>query len=387
MDGIVNLLDCQCEQSPLNKRSRSESTPSPPSPSVNEPIQATTITGLNDDCLEKILRYFDLQNLFNVAVANESLQPAANVVYKRIFGAKEIHLFRAHGLQKSPELLADPNTVKIFNFRTSLQFLRVFGASITNLTITYGQSASKRYTHLHQYINKYCESALITIKFCGQLPYPIEHFDKIFVNVQTVDIADCDLGAQCQAIFEWFPSLRNLSLHANVSTHPAFTAVAPFQLERLNIEFNGKNCMEFMERYRRIGDILQSNGQLQSLTIKAKCIQMTMNFLLDIIRDHRSISSLVVNTAGSTRVNISDIRRLAAEHPMLMEVDLPFYRFDAANAIKMIQLVVSLKKFCFRVQSKKVFVNITAKVNGKWHGSFKGGSYVTLIRQQCRRTI
>lgn len=54
------------------------------------PKQPTKITGLIDDCLEKIFEHLDIGSLFNAAVANEYLRPAASNVFKRKFGTERV---------------------------------------------------------------------------------------------------------------------------------------------------------------------------------------------------------------------------------------------------------------------------------------------------------
>lgn len=48
-----------------------------------EPKSTTKIIDLNDDCLVKIFEYLNIQNLLNVALANDWLRSAANDLYKR----------------------------------------------------------------------------------------------------------------------------------------------------------------------------------------------------------------------------------------------------------------------------------------------------------------
>lgn len=146
---------------------------------------------------------------------------------------------------------------------------------------TYGQTTSNRYDVVHQYINKYCAESLVTIQFVGKPPFRIEYFDKPFVNVQNVDISDCDLGEQFKQIFTWFPHQSHLNIHADVLNQPFFIDAPTPGLKHVTIKFNTRICVEMLKRFKSILNRLRVNHQLRSLTIKAKSIKMTMNFLLD----------------------------------------------------------------------------------------------------------
>lgn len=341
------------------------------SPSANKPMAVTKYVDLNS---------LNLENLYNVTVANECLRAAANDVYKRKFATK-VNLFRVHGIQKSSTPYQNENIVFIYNFETCHQFLRCFGSSIKHLIIDYGQTTSNRYDYIHQYINEYCAETLVTIEFCGKLPFPNAKFDKPFVNVRNVDIIDCDLGEQFHQIFKWFPDQSHLNILFDVWNHPFFIVAPPPELKHLVIKFNGIKCVEFSERYKRVVDQLQLNHQLQSLTIKSNTIRMTMNFLLDIIIENQSISKLIVDTGGCTLVNKSETLRLVQEHQMLVELDLPFYRFTSANVNTIVRRLTLLQKFCFRIQGERVHKSIMSKLDCKWRSTYRGGSYVTLNRR------
>lgn len=349
-------------ESPPEKRPRSESSSAHENPSIE-------MVDLNS---------LDLQSLLNVTFSNELLRSAANAVYKRKFSTK-INLFRVHGIQKSIPPFEDKGFVIIYNFETCLDFLRCFGASITHLKISYGQSISDRYDFVHQHINKYCAETLTTIQFDGTPPMQIKYFDEPFVNVRNVDIEDCDLGDQFQQIFTWFPNHSHLNVRDDVVNRPFPIVSPPPDLKHLVIKFNTRVCDELFKRYRSIVNRLQLNHQLADLTIKAKAIKMTMNFLLDVIKNCPFICKLVVDTAGCTSVKKSEVVRLVLEHPTLSELDLSFYRFTAANVNIVIRRLTSLKQFRFGVQHKKVYMKMEPNLGREWESAY-GGTCATLNR-------
>lgn len=78
---------------------------SPSEPLLDQLMQTTKITDLNDDCLERIFMLLDVENLLNVKLANKWLGPAADIVYKRKFGTYSVCLYSVHNTQIHPGLL------------------------------------------------------------------------------------------------------------------------------------------------------------------------------------------------------------------------------------------------------------------------------------------
>lgn len=96
-------MDKQTQQSEnadgssLNLKRKHENDDSPTESKYQRPAtpeQPTKCTDLNDDCLQKIFEHLNLIELFNVAVANEWLRPAAGIVYKRKFGMKKVEMYK-----------------------------------------------------------------------------------------------------------------------------------------------------------------------------------------------------------------------------------------------------------------------------------------------------
>lgn len=111
----TNMFMNRHDEIPPGERQRSELS------AVEEPARPTKIIDLNDDCLVKIFKSLNIEDLFNVAVANEWLRPAANSVYKRKFGAKKIHL---NGVCGDTSMLSikslSTNSRRVFNSYVAL---------------------------------------------------------------------------------------------------------------------------------------------------------------------------------------------------------------------------------------------------------------------------
>lgn len=157
------------------KRQSTTNNAGPSSKVQRRPVQETTIVDLNDDCLSEIFDYLELKCLLSVAVANEWLRPAAVDVYKRKRGAKRLEIgecgdYRRNTRSKT-QLIRDSaprefsDSIYIYGLKMCLQYLRCFGSTISNLTLNYFERQSKRYQHVHNYINAYCTTSLVEFTY------------------------------------------------------------------------------------------------------------------------------------------------------------------------------------------------------------------------------
>lgn len=182
---------------------------------------ATKNIGLKYDSLQAIFEHLDLQSLFNVAVGHELLRPAAVKVYEHRFGTKAVYIskcndfcppfLRSDRILRHPALKESSNMIVVRGLHTTLRFLRCLGGSlVTDLTIDYDKSNSKRYQYLHQYISKYCAKGLTRITF-SNMPYATksdEIFSKMFPNVKLVCFRNCDMKRDTPTLRKWFPNAK-----------------------------------------------------------------------------------------------------------------------------------------------------------------------------------
>lgn len=204
--------------------------------------QEMKITDLNDHCLIKLFEYLDIDSLLNVTVACNHLIPTSADVFHRRYGRKEIVFNECDDFR--PNTCDDDYIIRsakerntsltISGLKTSLLYLRTFGASIQNLTIDYYKSSSIRYAFVHQYISKYCTKRLIRISLMRLPSIAIEHFEKPFMNVRTVNISDSDLGKQLASCRKWLPNMRHLQLK-NVRLNADFDRTTFRHLKHLSV--------------------------------------------------------------------------------------------------------------------------------------------------------
>lgn len=198
------------DEYPPNKRTRTDDSVDNEHPLPTDP-NAAKIIHLNDLCLEKIFDHLNFQSLFNVAIANEFLRPAAAQVYKRRFGRNPVMITgNSFDTDRRPIFVA--YKLHIDQLKSVLLFLRCFGAQITVLEFDGAHYIKKKhYEYVNRYINKYCADNLVSITFESVPKIAQDHFPKPFVGVQSVTVKK-GRGRYLPSFAEWFPNMRQLKL-------------------------------------------------------------------------------------------------------------------------------------------------------------------------------
>lgn len=94
--------------------------------------------------------------------------------------------------------------------------------------------------------------------------------------------------------------------------------------------------------------------------------EVPLKTLLDVIKNNQSISELNITT--DRRVISIDkplVKRLVAEHPALIQLELVGYRFTAENVFTIIRQLHSLKVFRFSV-SESEYPNLIDGEDDGW---------------------
>lgn len=360
------------------------------------------ITDLNDYCLEKIFVRLDFHNLFNVAMANEWLRPAARFLYKRKFGNKTvvINLFpiRRNADEYYENIRIDSENVTINDFKNCLQFLRCFGSSISNVHIFYDLTKDKRYDYIHQYINNYCAESLLKIEFFDKIhEFSINGFEKPFVNVQTVALHDFYLDDQFSSLSQWFPNARTLKLFGIVHKDnrsidlPLFHHLEHVRIEVHNgVKFWGPVCAGFTKT--ETARLLTLSNQLKSLEIctSPNLQKMTMRSLLNIIEGKPAMEKLMLKMGlYRSAVKPMEMQRLINEYPMLIELHLENFKFTVENALNLIHQLKFLKTFHFQLNNRSEYTRFASQLDGdQWlpaKAKRIGGEYSQRIYVQLHR--
>lgn len=329
--------------------------------------QAPTITDLDDICLTNIFNHLELKELLYVANANKLLLPAARCVYKRKFGKNTVRISGCDDLHPNTRAMARtgqvnmstaprenyPGSINIRHLKLTLTFLRCFGPSITRLSIFYNKCKSRRYQYVHHYINQYCAESLTEISFRDMPNIKVQHFDeRPFVNVGCVNMSHCQLGKQLPCMVKWFPNLRTLKIENVRLNHRCVNASFP-HLEQLKIighDHRGLNMDD-------VAELLPANRQLRKINITMSSNQaITINGLLDTIRENQLVDTLIVRTffvTMSNELSAAEINRFVTEHPGLIVLDLLFKRFNANEANALHRQLTSSKTLNFSMSDSE----------------------------------
>lgn len=320
-----------------------------------EAAAAASFDTLISDCLEMIFKHLDIKSLVNVAGTCKRLQSEAVLFHNEKYYAEKVTLY--HNFDHSCFIeVAGKSRIKGLNL--CLAFLRIFGGDISELTVQWHTWAAykfinpmdiltcKCHTSLDQYVNRYCAESLSTISFYDKSEFSNENYVKPFINVDTVHLFHCGLAKQLPCFVDWFPNLRNLHIGASSVLQLSIGVQLHFpQLEHLSIEIPNDD-----EQLMCIRDGLRQNPQLQSLQVYSDH-GISMNDLLNLIDENLSIVKLSTNFSIEWNVDAFETVRMAKEHPLLLELDMRSYKFNANDAIYLIRRLTSLKEIQFGFQT------------------------------------
>lgn len=212
------------------------------------------LTELNNDCLEHIFQFLNVDDLLTIAHTNKQLKPAADLAFARKFYRKKVTTFcfghrHWYGVK---------NPFEINDLKTALRLLRCFGHLISIITV---HSSIRRTSIVVSHVNRYCHKTLVEVSFetfghgfFGTLNNPFE-------NAETVRFNHCNLFGNLENLNKWFPKMRNLRLYV-ARTEYNCTAVRFPQLQELKIK-----VLYYMsnKEWSYIEPIIHKNPQLRRL--------------------------------------------------------------------------------------------------------------------------
>lgn len=338
-----------------------------PATPVDEPI---SIFDLDDDCLANSFERLDLRSLFNVAVANEWLRSAACDVYRRRFGMKKVCMnINDHFYSLTCGPYEGGDEIKVHGFKKCLQFVRCLGSSIGSLGIWYKGWTNKQCQHIDEYINQYCADSLVRIEFVGKPNISVRCFEKPFVNVQKLDIFDCDLDNQLPSFPRCFPNTRALELN-NVHIDERYVETPFRNLHELRIDINKDGLRRF--KNKEVANLLRKCPQLECLHIRVYDRQgLTFNTLFNFIDDNTTIRNLHVNMIACSMIEKpSEVRKLIQHRPELIKLDFTGFKIPVEIVVKLIQQLNALKWFRLQLDKKSDYgILVNRLANGPWQAS------------------
>lgn len=157
---------------------------------------------LNDDCLEHIFEFLNLQDLVNIAETDDVFSPAAISVYSRNRRTKK-KVF----VNLSPICCGQTDCVDVeTNFDC---FFRHFGHLTSHLLVN---ALGSNGTKIEESLQKYCLNSLrhLDLAFCDATDF--EQIDKPFPHVEELTVIESKLGEKMSQLNFWFPCLNRLEL-------------------------------------------------------------------------------------------------------------------------------------------------------------------------------
>lgn len=141
------------------------------------------ITDLNYDCLEKVFRNLDLDNLIKIADSNKTLAEAACTYFRLKYGQKHFWIYA------NENSIPPDDRPSVFGLKKSLQLLRCFGCEISQCFLD--PSGNTKYcTYFNQYLDEYCTESLKVVGF-RNFPTLLQNMKNRFSEVQIATLGNC----------------------------------------------------------------------------------------------------------------------------------------------------------------------------------------------------
>lgn len=443
---VEKLRESLKEELPQNKRQRTESHSEPGGPdesdACNEKSDGTlTIAEVNEDCLEKIFKNLNFDDLLTVAETSKHFLQGARLAFASKFGKKtfKLHCHSVH--QNQPNQLMAGNNIIIYNPLTCLKVLRCFGPFIFKLDILYTNISAAHRTKFDRYVIENCADSLIEIELHCAPKNAMGSLRVPFSNIESVYFRECLFGQTLSNINKYFPKMRNLHLdhcriigsigkkfpnlehltvknkkivkshvekclHLNpqlrslsvlgdfdlkflrsVSEHP--------QLEDLDISLGSEflinaRCdpvhfenvrtlkLQLHWNQKTMPEIPISFSRLEEFTLKSYDFWMNQHFF-DFINQHRTI--LKLHCHFLVRYTFSYVKcKLARKLTSVTELNIPNFVLTLNEANEFLTECKFLKKFQFKFVDRNTYDVLLYQLNPEWKASIDHIGLVTLER-------
>lgn len=312
-----------------------------------EKLQATQITDLNDDCLQMIFEFLDIQSLVNIADSNRWLVNAARLVYIRKFSKISVVIdFNNHNCWG---LTHNDTNIYVYDPKICFRLLRIMGFAITDLRICYNATEVKQFKYVEQYIKQYCSGTVRMLQFAHKPSFWIQNFEKPFTKVESVKCLASKFGNEFHYFPRWFPNLRILELdNCDITyeiTFPPFPHLTKLRISWTKIP------------QTRISQIIRDSSQMQSLEIALKPQYELSKSGMWLRHDY-------VDT------NRNELIEFTKAHPSIMNLDLLSYNFTTDDVIFLIQQQKALQRFRFIPEHFSQLDDILTQLNNEWEGFY-----------------
>lgn len=312
---------------------------------MNDDSAEITLTNINDNCLEHIFKYLDLQSLINIAETNKSLKPSADLAFKRNFGKMTLSRFSYDSIRRnwidkiSISIFFSEKMIQIYDFPTYLKCVRYFGHLFTKLIIDYDIGPCR--AMVDQYFHDYCVDFVTEVEFNWMLKGEMKICQKPFVNVKTVQFSDFHLDHKMSNFNEMFPNMKRLEFtRMNTIMVPKCIENHFPHLESLTIiGFDQHQDFEFF-RLENLAEALRLNPTLRELRIDGDMLDE--KFLESVSENLQLVNDLSIRCNQQKFFNVRDgeirfanvnklklvIDSTRTQQPPIPKIALTFDRLD-----------------------------------------------------------
>lgn len=236
------------------------------------------ITDLNIDCLEKIFRYLDDQELMTIAdCLNRHLKSAAELVFVSRNSHRSLKITELYNTRPNYFSLVyircgdRPHQIYTCNFKLALQLLRCFGHLLLSLYIQNFRTDETLLERFTEYIKKYLHGAQlkkVTFRFKPNvLDGLLNGFDKPFPNSEYVGIVGGIL-ARGDRLNYLFPKMQRLNFFMDDSIQLKDIAYHFPHLKELQVYINSMYIFLDVEMdLTELDQVFSFNPQLNKLIL------------------------------------------------------------------------------------------------------------------------
>lgn len=343
-----------------------------------------SITNIYYDCLEHIFNYLDLQSLMNVAGTCKGLKIAAAEKFNHDHGEKTIVLI-PKPTQKS-RIFNESHGIEVIGLKMCRSFLWSFGEKISHLVL----HEKPGLLNLEQDINEYCANTLKSYQCFfrkNQQSFSLENNPKLFQHVEKVGITGCAFHGHFTCLNALFPNLRHLDLKSIDIDKDCTAAISIPHLERLEIvilprkSFGLKEATDLIKANRQLRELLIDSFEYSGNAVFLEHQEIKLAELLNMISGNTSISKLSVRLE-LTNVSTDELKRFAAEHPLMEELALWRCPMTANDVIVFIRELNSLKEIRFNLVDGAQYDGLEKELDKEWKIERNCGWFSTSISRR-----
>lgn len=321
------------------------------------------ITDLNNDCLESVFGYLDVQDLLSVADASKGLSVAAKYVFKRKYNGKIVNI-PAVRTSRDRRLKFDINGfgfIQISDLRTILIFLRCFGIFVSYLTFKFSlniqisNNSARNYfesnQHVMHYINEFCSATLKEIVIKNGPKDWNKNLKKPFCMIKGVELVECG-RVDAESIGSTFPQMERFKIENSDFRKPKSKSVdSATHLKSVRLlSISGSTTLKLPFSF----------GKLRTLTV-GHSVALDKYFFR-MIDENPKILNLDIRTEA-----LSDVDQLnIAESLRMLDTLYVQCTLTDDEAVNFVANFGNLKYFQFKLSQQIGFDDLQTTLNSEW---------------------